>query len=401
MANAQIINNELSSPESGLRVDSPYMYIPYPDKPKPVAGGGLFFGIPGADPELPQNQKRVYYIQEDGSVLPLKQPVDLGAGGVPTYNGSPAKLAVDGSFSFKVIDKIGTAAQSTVYYSPKTSHPALQNLGETTIIEEIIELDGTQTEVEFERIDVSMSAIDITGALIDSRDLYKDEDYTIGDGASGIIYLNSSYPTGTKIRARQNAFTSQEKTAIFSYPYAYDSLAQAKSEDLEVGAKAVVCGKDGFNDSLGFALYRVVAGGTGTTDNVIFTNMDNGNQLMAIEIRNHFKAYTEETSEASLDGGVLTINLNNGPVQVITLTENVSSIVFANARQNAAATVTVRITQDSVGSRWVNFAGIRAAGGVAPAVSTNANAQDWFVFSTVGGTTWYVYPAGLEFKVVS
>ena len=107
MANAQIINNELETSESGLRIDNPYLYIADPNKPKPVSGGRLYFGVPGTDPRLPANQKRVYYIREDGSIQPMKQHVDLSNGGVPTYNGSPAKLAVDGSYSFLVTDKQG------------------------------------------------------------------------------------------------------------------------------------------------------------------------------------------------------------------------------------------------------------------------------------------------------
>lgn len=400
MANATIINNELSSAVSGLRVDNPYMYIPYPDKPKPVSGGGLFFGIPGTDPELPQNQKRVYYIQEDGSILPLAQPVILGAGGVPTYNGTPAKLAVDGSYSFKVIDKIGTAAQSTIYYSPKTTHPALQQIGESQIIEEIITLEDGQTVVEFEKADISQSVVDVNGLSTDSRNLIKDDDYTIGDGASGIMYLTRSYPAGTKIRARQNAFSNQEERSVAAFPYAYDTLAEAIAEDLPVGTKVVICGESDFGDSLTFPLYRVVEGGTGTADNVLFINMANGNQLQSLSVRNNFSTFNEQSNTETISGGTLTIDVNNGTVQTVTLTENISSILFANVVDGKSTTVTMRFVQDATGGRTINFAGLRCSGGVGPTITPAPDAHDIVVFTTWDNTRWYAFQAAENASIV-
>lgn len=400
MANATIINNELSSAVSGLRVDNPYMYIPYPDKPKPVTGGGLFFGIAGTDPELPQNQKRVYYIQEDGSILALSQPVPIGNGGVPTYNGAPAKLAVDGAYSFKVVDKVGTAAQSTVYYSAKTTHPALQQMGSSTIIEEIKTLADGQTEVEFDRADISQAVIDVNGLSTDSRNLIKDDDYTVGDGANGIMYLTRSFPAGTKIRARQNAFSNQTEGGVSSFPYIYDTVDIAKAEDLDIDVTVMCCGRSAYDDSLAFPMYKVVAGGTGVDDGLRFINMDNGNQLQAIDIQNRFSAYGEKIRSPSLTSGVLTIDVNLAPVHSIILTQSVTSIVFANAPTGQATTITLRAQQDGTGGRGINFSGLRAPGGTPPAVTSTANAQDFFVFTTFNGSVWYVFPAGNDFSVI-
>jgi hypothetical protein len=400
MANAQIINNERQSAQDGLRIDHPFLYVPYPDKPKPVSGGGLYFGVPGTDPEIPANQKRVYYIEEDGSILPLNQPVPLGNGGVPTYNGSPAKLAVDGSYSYKVIDKVGTAAQSTVYYSAKTAHPALQNIGETIILEEIKTLEGGQTVVEFDTVDLSMATIDITGPLIDSRDLYKDTDYTISDGAAGILFLVSSFPAGTKIRARQNAFTNQEDSPASTYPYVYDAVNDALVEDLPIGAKVIACGRTLAGDGFNYPLYRVVSGGTGTADGIRYINMNNGFQLEAVDIRNKFRTVNERVGAPSVSAGVMTIDALDAPVQIKTLTSNVSSIQFTNAPAGDATTITLRLTQDGTGSRSVNFAGIRFAGGTPPTLSTGAGETDVIVFQNFGGSQWHGFVAGLDMQVV-
>lgn len=397
MANAQIINNELSEAESGLRVDNPYITVHYFDKPKPVAGGEMFFGIPSQDPEIAANQKRVYLIQEDGTVLPIDQPVKLSAGGVASYNGSPAKLAVDGEFSWKVLDKNG----AQVYYSPRTSHPNLQDVGSTSIIEEYVTLNGGETSVSFETVDVSMATLDINGPLVDSKGLFKDLDYTIADGASGTIFLLSSYPDGTTVRARQNAFSSQVDGGSSAYPYVYDTITQAVTEDLVIGDKVLCCGNGAYDDGLAYTMYRVVSGGTGTNDGVLFINMDNGNQLQSLQTSIRTKKINERVGIPNLNSGTLTLDAQSGTVQSKTLTESVTNIAFANVNQGESFTFTVRFTQDGTGGRGINFAGLYGADGNAPTISSGAGDQDIIVFTYFGGTVWYAFNAGNNMSPIS
>lgn len=395
MANAQIINNELSEAESGLRVDNPYITVHYFDKPKPVSGGEMYFGIPGQDPELPENQKRVYYVQEDGTVLSIGQPVELSAGGVASYNGSPAKLAVDGEFSWKVLDKNG----AQVYYSPRTSHPNLQDIGSTSIIEEYKTISGGETSIEFDNVDVSMATLDINGPLVDSKGLFKDLDYTIADGASGIIFLLNSYPDGTIIRARQNAFSSQVDGGSSAYPYVYDTITQAVKEDLTVGDKVLCCGNGNFSDGLAYTMYRVVTGES--ADGELIINMDNGNQLQALQTSIRTKKINERVGIPNLNSGTLTLDAQSGTVQTKTLTESVTNIAFANVVQGEAFTFTVRFTQDGTGGRGINFSGLYGASGNAPTISSGAGDQDIIVFAYFGGTVWYAFNAGNDMRPIS
>jgi hypothetical protein len=89
-------------------------YFPNPDRGRPVNLGSVYVGKPDLDPEVVANQKQVSVQQEDGSIVNVSQPVSLSAGGVPTYNGSPVTLLVDGDYSLKVLNSSG----SQVYYVP-------------------------------------------------------------------------------------------------------------------------------------------------------------------------------------------------------------------------------------------------------------------------------------------
>ena len=54
---------------------------------KALANGKIYVGIPDADPSIPGNQITVYMVNEDGSRVPIQQPVIINAGGHPVYNG--------------------------------------------------------------------------------------------------------------------------------------------------------------------------------------------------------------------------------------------------------------------------------------------------------------------------
>ena len=86
----------------------PFAYVPDPNKGKPVALGELYFGEADKDPESFPIQ--VYAKQEDGTLIAISLggAIELSAGGVPTYNGSPVQLVVfESPFSLKAFDRLG------------------------------------------------------------------------------------------------------------------------------------------------------------------------------------------------------------------------------------------------------------------------------------------------------
>ena len=89
-------------------------YVPNPIKGVPVSLGEIYVGVADADPTVVANQIDLYVQEEDGTITAVSQPVTLGAGGVPLYNGSPVSLLVDGNYSLAVLSSTG----SQVYYIP-------------------------------------------------------------------------------------------------------------------------------------------------------------------------------------------------------------------------------------------------------------------------------------------
>ena len=66
--------------------------------------------------------------------------------------------------------------------------------------------------------------------------------------------------------------------------------------------------------------------------------------------------------------------------------------------QDLALQWTIKIKQDGTGSRSVNFVGIKFAGGVAPTLSTDPDAEDILVFTTFDGSSFYGFLSGADFS---
>ncbi|MEL3691176.1 phage tailspike protein, partial [Escherichia coli] len=59
---------------------------------KAVANGKIYIGKIDTDPVNPENQIQVYVENEDGSHVPVSQPIIINAAGYPVYNGQIAKF---------------------------------------------------------------------------------------------------------------------------------------------------------------------------------------------------------------------------------------------------------------------------------------------------------------------
>lgn len=108
------------------QVRTPYDYYADPSRGRPVFEGQIFVGRPDTDPQVQSNRIQVLAVQEDGSSVPIAQPIRTGAGGLPMLNGSPVQLKVDGEYSIKLLDKFGTQ----VWYFPS----AFDGVRPTTIV---------------------------------------------------------------------------------------------------------------------------------------------------------------------------------------------------------------------------------------------------------------------------
>ncbi|EAN2196132.1 phage tail protein [Salmonella enterica] len=75
---------------------------------KAVANGKIYIGKIDTDPVNPENQIPVYVENEDGSHVPVSQPIIINAAGYPVYNGQIAKFVTVQGHSMAVYDAYGT-----------------------------------------------------------------------------------------------------------------------------------------------------------------------------------------------------------------------------------------------------------------------------------------------------
>jgi len=100
---------------------------------KAASGGKIYVGEMYKDPASFENQIQVYLENEDGSCVPVAQPILLNAGGYPVYNGQIAKFVTKQSHSMAVYD----ARNVQQFYFPKnvghTVRASLTDFGVTKL----------------------------------------------------------------------------------------------------------------------------------------------------------------------------------------------------------------------------------------------------------------------------
>ncbi|MCC4153986.1 phage head-binding domain-containing protein [Escherichia coli] len=75
---------------------------------KAVANGKIYIGKIDTDPVNPENRIQVYVENEDGSHVPVSQPIIINAAGYPVYNGQIAKFVTVQGHSMAVYDAYGS-----------------------------------------------------------------------------------------------------------------------------------------------------------------------------------------------------------------------------------------------------------------------------------------------------
>lgn len=71
---------------------------------KAAFNGNIYIGQIGTDPTVPTNQIQVYLENEDGTHIPVAQPIKINAGGYPVYGGQIAKFVTVQGHSMAVYD---------------------------------------------------------------------------------------------------------------------------------------------------------------------------------------------------------------------------------------------------------------------------------------------------------
>ncbi|EMP6219934.1 phage head-binding domain-containing protein [Providencia rettgeri] len=72
-----------------------------------ASNGKIYIGQIDKDPTIPENQIQVYLENEDGSTIPVAQPLIINQAGFPVYNGQIAKFVTVEGHSMAVYDSYG------------------------------------------------------------------------------------------------------------------------------------------------------------------------------------------------------------------------------------------------------------------------------------------------------
>jgi hypothetical protein len=88
-------------------VSAPSQLFTLPNSFAAIASGSIYIGQINTDPTVAVNQIQVYVQNDDGSTTAVTQPISIGAGGYPEYNGVVAKFVTMEGQSMAVLDANG------------------------------------------------------------------------------------------------------------------------------------------------------------------------------------------------------------------------------------------------------------------------------------------------------
>lgn len=88
-------------------VSAPSQLFTMPREFKSVFNGMIYIGKIDTDPTITANQIQVYLENEDGSLVPMPQPIRTNAGGYPVYNGKVSKFVTVQGHSMLIQDANG------------------------------------------------------------------------------------------------------------------------------------------------------------------------------------------------------------------------------------------------------------------------------------------------------
>src|SRR5476649_1046269 len=93
-------------------VSAPSQLFTLPNSFAAIAGGSIYIGRVDTDPTVAANQIQVYVQNTDGSTTAVSQPISIGAGGYPEYNGQIAQFITAKSHSMAIYDSNGNLSGS-------------------------------------------------------------------------------------------------------------------------------------------------------------------------------------------------------------------------------------------------------------------------------------------------
>lgn len=102
-----------------------------------ISNGKIYIGKIDTDPTLPENQIQVYLENEDGSCIPVPQPLIINQAGFPVYNGQIAKFVTIEGHSMAVYDSYGSQQHyypNVLKYDPDRLRQEIEQPNSASII---------------------------------------------------------------------------------------------------------------------------------------------------------------------------------------------------------------------------------------------------------------------------
>ena len=282
------------------KVEFPYCYVPQFITGKALGLGQVYVGIPDANPEIIGNQYSLSAVQEDGTIVPLTQPVVLSAGGVPTYNGSPVEVILDEtSYSIKILDRYGSQIYYHPEYSPSTagavvlpddfvsltdtpsSYAGQAGLGLTvTTLENGLEftaivtqsaLDAVEAKADQNTIDIAANAADI---LLKADITYVDA----GDVYNSVTILDNTDDLDTVLTNGMYAWViGSQPSNVPSYASSNNMIVQSDSDEVHQMVWGGLSGSQIISmrrrDGGTWSAWTQITAGTGVSDHTLLTNI--------------------------------------------------------------------------------------------------------------------------------
>lgn len=175
---------------------------------KAAANGSIYIGQIDTDPTIPSNQIQVYLESEDGSHVPVSQPISINSGGFPVYSGQISKFVTVQGHSMAVYDAYGTQQfyfPNILKYDPDQLEQRLASIDGLKYIgmcPDIATLRTIEPTIEGQRIILKQHTAGTglgggTFRAVLSGSSYTDNNGTIIKTTGGAAWIRTNYITAT------------------------------------------------------------------------------------------------------------------------------------------------------------------------------------------------------------
>ncbi|GDE40143.1 TPA: phage head-binding domain-containing protein [Escherichia coli] len=287
---------------------------------KAVANGKIYIGKIDTDPVNPENQIQVYVENEDGSHVPVSQPIIINAAGYPVYNGQIAKFVTVQGHSMAVYDAYGAQQfyfPNVLKYDPDQLRQELaSDRGATLSLSQIATSYG---------LDFSLGGVWREGVLsnVDNWWWYNNKIYTGGSGNLPSIPSAPWYPIRPGYKLNLTDFITSKGVSdildVVDWQWAFDSakLNASHTSMLDMDAREYTMNSTGYIAPQGVGLrgpkdammnpsldgIAVIYVNKEPSSNDVFVTMQGGNAFENFGIFFAQQIYT--TLASALDTGTM------------------------------------------------------------------------------------------------